>query len=135
MMQTEYNLFPVPGRINVPPVFWGRMAYFYTSGTQVDKKAYLRAYQWSIIENAFVEKCVKTMSPETSQNLYHKYSFVNAGNDGAIFKEQGGSNFVRYLCDPDTQTWTADATAVTFDMNSLSCGADTAATLTAMTLI
>jgi len=33
----------------VPPVFYGKMGYFYTSGTQVDKNAKLLAYEWSDI--------------------------------------------------------------------------------------
>jgi len=29
----EFRLFHIPGRVMVPPVFWGKMAYFYLSGT------------------------------------------------------------------------------------------------------
>lgn len=76
------------------------------------------------------------MSQETSQNLYHKYSLINVGDDGVLFKENGGSSFLRYLCNPDTQTWDVDGTTInSVDMNSLLCGTDTSADLTALTLM
>ena len=137
--QDEYNLFQLFGRVMVPPVFWGKMAYFYTSGTNVDKIARLVAYQWSDIQNGFEIKCSKDMSAETSQNLYHKYTLANLGDDGVLFKENAGSTFYRYLCDPDTSSWTVDAEAITtVDMNGLECGVGNSATITdvsAMTLL
>jgi hypothetical protein len=119
----------------VPPVFWNKMAYFYTSGTQVDMNAKLLAYEWSDIQNAFELKCSKDMSQETSQSLYHKYTMINAGDDGIIFKENGGTDFLRYMCNPDTKTWDVDATTQTVDLNSLLCGAASTASVTAMTLL
>lgn len=65
------------------------------------------------------------MTPETSQNLYHKYSLINVGDDGVLFKANADTSVYRYLCDPDTKTWTADATAVTLDMNGMTCGSVT----------
>lgn len=50
----------------IPPVFHGKMGYFYTSGTQVDKIAKLLAYEWSDIQNAFELKCSKDLTPETT---------------------------------------------------------------------
>jgi hypothetical protein len=118
------------------PVFWGRMAYIYTSGTQVDKKAFLKAYQWSIIENAFVERCSKEMDVELGQNMYHLYTFVNVGADGAVFKKVVGSGFERFVCDPDTSLWSAEAVAVTYNMNGMECGTGvTTANVMALTLI
>ena len=62
---------------------------------------------------------------------------INVGDDGVLFKENGGSTFYRYLCDPDTKTWTADGVTISsVDMNGLECGAgNTVADLTAMTLL
>ena len=97
--QTEHRLWQVPGRVMVPPVFWKRLAYFYTSDS--DGSATLRAYEYNPIIKAPELKCLAAMSSETSQSLYHQYSMVSVGDFGVIFKEQGGSSWTRYLCDPD----------------------------------
>lgn len=50
------------------------------------------------------------------------------GDDGVLFKANADANVYRYLCDPDSATWTADAVPVTFDMNGMECGSVTLGT-------
>lgn len=88
----------------VAPVFWNRLAYFYTGDS--DLSATLRAYEYNPLINAPELKCTQSMATETSQALYHQYTMINVGEFGVIFKEQGGSTWTRYICDPDAGTWT-----------------------------
>ena len=53
----------MPGRVLVPPVFWKRLAYFYTSDYTTGGVAAgtLRAYEWNHVIKAPELKC--THSP------------------------------------------------------------------------
>ena len=82
---TEHRLWSVPGRLTVPPVFWGKLAYFYTSDS--DSSAYLRVYEYNPILKAPELKCITSAFTETSQSLYHLYTMINVGDYGVIFKE------------------------------------------------
>ena len=58
------------------------------------------------------------MAAETSNMaLYHKFTMVNTGADGVIFKEWGGAAFTLYLCsyNSGTSTWSYTETTVTID--------------------
>lgn len=61
---TEHRLWAVPGRTTVPPVFWGKLAYFYTSDS--DSSAYLRVYEYNPILKAPELKCITSAFTETS---------------------------------------------------------------------
>ena len=61
---TEHRLWSVPGRLTVPPVFWGKLAYFYTSDS--DSSAYLRVYEYNPILKAPELKCITSAFTETS---------------------------------------------------------------------
>ena len=51
----------------VPPVFWKKMAYFYTNGRDGDQHtATLRAYEYSSLARAPELKCTLAMPDETS---------------------------------------------------------------------
>ena len=97
---TEHRLWSVPGRLTVSPQFWGRLGYFYTSDD--DLTSFLRVYEYNPIIKAPELKCINGGTSETSQSMYHEFSLVSVGDFGVIFKEQGGSTWTRYLCDPDT---------------------------------
>ena len=61
---------------------------------------------------------------------------VNVGDDGILFKENAGSAFKRYLCNPETGSWDAEGVSITsVDMNGFTCGLSSTAFLTAMTLL
>lgn len=45
----EFRLFHVPGRTMVPPIFWGRWAYFYISAVDLTIAPKLVAYYWNVL--------------------------------------------------------------------------------------
>jgi len=84
----EFRLFHVPGRTMVPPIFWGRWAYFYISSIDDSEDSKLVAYYWNELSLEFEEKCSSDMDAETTNtNNYHKYTMVNVGDDGIIFNK------------------------------------------------
>lgn len=111
----EFRLFHVPGRTMVPPIFYGKMAYFYISGVTTASTPKLVVYQWNDLSNEFEKKCQKDMTVETSQSLYHKYTMVNTGADGVIFNQYGQNSFTLYQCSDSTGSWVLNETPVTFD--------------------
>ena len=104
----EERLFEVPGRLTVPPVFWGKLAYFYTS--ESDNSANLRVYEYNPIIKA--PQLLKTLAmPSETSQLYHGYTMINVGENGIIFKAQGAATFTRYVWNPNTND--IDQAAVT----------------------
>ena len=56
------------------------------------------------------------MDAETSNMaLYHKFTMVNMGAEGVIFKAWGGATFKLYLCSYSSSTWSWTETTVTID--------------------
>ena len=97
----------------VPPVFWGKMAYFYLSSSDVTVQPQLKAYQWNDLTNEFEEKCSKSLPAEASlQNLYHKFSMVQVGNDGIIFSQWTTGTFKMYKCAEAGGIWSYTETTV-----------------------
>lgn len=110
----EFRLFHVPGRTMVPPIFWGRWAYFYISGVDGTSTPKLVAYYWNELSLEFEEKCTKDMDVENSlTNLYHKFTMVNVGDDGIIFNKWTGATFTNYLCGTSAPTF--DEATVTYN--------------------
>jgi len=98
----------------VPPIFWGRWAYFYLSGIASTDTPKLVAYYWNELSLEFEEKCTLDMDTEdTHTNNYHKYTMVNVGDDGIIFNKWTTSTFVNYLCGTSAPTF--DTTNVDYD--------------------
>lgn len=138
----EFRLFHVPGRTMVPPVFWGRWAYFYLSGTDAATSVpRLNAYYWNELSLEFELKCEKTdMDTEGSNTLYHKYTMVSVGDDGIIFSKFTDATMYTYLCDAASGSFTK--TAVQFDNTASALTGDqedttttTAVDVTSLTLI
>lgn len=109
----------MPGRTIVPPVFWGKMAYFYISTIDSTALPKLVAYQWNDLTNEFEEKCSQDLAAEGStQSLYHKYSMVSVGDDGVIFSQWATGTFKLYKCS-NTGSWAMSETTVTIDNTAL----------------
>lgn len=113
----EFRLWHTPGRTMVPPVFEGRMAYFYLSGVTSTSTSKLVAYRWNILRHTFEEKCSVDIGQEgLNTNNYHKYSLVNMGADGVIFNAFGvTTDFKLYLCEDTGGGYAYTTTIVTFD--------------------
>jgi len=99
----------------VPPVFFGKMAYFYTSDS--DRKPHLYAYEYNPLIKAPELKCEEhrnnvdnpsdfKLRQETSLTGYHKITFVNLGANGVLYKAEGDATWTTFLCDPNAGTWT-----------------------------
>jgi len=68
IVKTNHRLWHVENRVMVPPVFYMKMAYFYTS--DVDLAPHLRAYEYNHVIKAPELKCsedgVGPLTTETS---------------------------------------------------------------------
>jgi len=106
-----HRLWHVPNRVMVSPVFYGKLAYFYTADS--DSKPHLRVYEYNPLIKAPELKCsedrndvdnpgVGPLTVETAQNAYHQFTFVNLGAFGVLYKPQGGTTWTRFLCNPST---------------------------------
>lgn len=92
---TEHRLWQVPKRILVPPIFYQKMAYIYASWTDdasANYSPHLLAYEYNEGLKAPELKCDENsgslpLIDETSQNLYHQYTFINVGEYGVIYKK------------------------------------------------
>lgn len=109
------RLFHAPGRTIVPPVFWGKLAYFYISPIDSTAVPKLVAYLWNDLTNEFEEKCSQDMTAEgANTSLYHKFSMVNVGDDGVIFSMWGTGTYKLYKCSL-SGTWSMSEATVTID--------------------
>ena len=87
--------------MTVPPVFWKKIAYFYTTDT--DYSADLRVYEYTSNIKAPRLLHTEAMTSETSQR-YQEYTMVSVGEFGVIFKVQGGTTWTRYVWNENTQS-------------------------------
>jgi len=131
----EFRLFHIPGRNMVAPRFWKKLAYFYVSSQDMTKAPKLLGYQWNDLTYEFELKCSKDLTTETSQDNYHKFSFVSVGDDGVILGQWGASagtgDFKVYKCAADVSgAWSFSENAVSFDNSANAEVGDTAGTHT-----
>lgn len=119
----DINMWELPGKLMIQPVFWGRLAYFYVTGTQQQMASNLMVYQWSEMQKSFEPKCTAAQSDETTQNFYHKYSFLNVGDDGVLMKRYNEAIVTRSLCDATMGAITMTS-IISLDLttNSVTCG-------------
>lgn len=125
IQNTKFNLFHVNGRVTVPPVFYEKFIYLYTTQNGIGT---LGAYYYNSARMEMDLVCQETSITETS-SLYHDYSLVKVGADGFIFHLPGAASTKMYYCDGNTDVETRPAaftkTTVTFDFSTCSANPTT----------
>jgi hypothetical protein len=115
--QQQTNLFQVPFKTIIPPVFVQDVAVFFIATSS--NIGYLYFYQWNTIANYFeLKNTVQCSAGALTGDWQNEISLIRA-LDGVIFKENGKSTIKFYK----TLDYSYTASTVTVNWNSIATGA------------